>query len=261
MQIIFSVIALVLFFDLIDSSAGMGLGTLSVPVLLMMGYPVHQVIPTLVIGAAISGCISGLFHHEFKNVTFSLKRPLTPGTESLLIISIFGCSTILGGVALAYYFLVFPEWVIEAYVGTLLLLMALLGLINIRKNKERSYKPRRLILFASIAGFNKGVGGGGYGPVIVLGNILSGLYTKTAAAVAQTSEGIVSTIGAITFFTIMAAGGEIDLVLLPSVFTGTFFASIMGPYVLRVVPNKVWRVFIPVFAFIIGIMFMIEMFI
>jgi len=137
--------------------------------------------------------------------------------------------------------------------------MGFVGLLRVKSNQEHSYRPKFLALFATLAGMNKGIGGGGYGPVVVMGEIFSGVYEKTAAAISQTAEGIVSTVGAISFFTIMAGGVEVDLVLLPSMFTGTFFASILAPYFVRVLPNRIWRVLIPCYAFIVGSIFLIKL--
>lgn len=258
MEIIFSIVVLVFAFDLLDSSAGMGLGTLSAPVLLLMGYGVHQVIPVLVIDAAISGWLSGWFHHEFENVNFSFERPLSRATRTLLIIAGMGCFTIFLGVLLAYFLLKFPPIVIKTYVGILVIMMAAFGLTGFKRGSGREYSPKLLAFFAGVAGLNKGVGGGGYGPVMVLGEIFSGVYEKTAAAISQTSEGIVSTAGAVAFFTVLTAGGKVDLVLLPSVFTGTFFASIIAPYLVRVLPNKLWRVLIPGYALTVGAILLIK---
>ncbi|KXA90207.1 hypothetical protein AKJ57_04355 [candidate division MSBL1 archaeon SCGC-AAA259A05] len=260
MEVILSIVVLIFAFDLLNSSAGMGLGTLSAPVLFLMGYDIHQVIPVLVIDAAISGWISGWFHQEFENVNFSFKRPLNQATRTLLIIAGIGCFTIFIGVFFTYFLLkdLLTDEVVKTYVGILVIMMAGMGLTNFREKGGGEYNPKLLTLFAGVAGLNKGISGGGYGPVMVLGEILSGVYEKTAAAISQTSEGIVSTAGAITFFTILTAGGQIDLVLLPSIFTGTFFASILAPYFVRVFPNKVWRVLIPGYALTVGSLFLIK---
>lgn len=260
MEIILSIVVLIFLFDLLNSSAGMGLGTLSAPVLFLMGYSTLQVIPVLVIDAAISGWISGWFHHEFENVNFSFRGSLNKASKTLLLIAGIGCFAIFSAVVLTYFVIKFPEIVIKTYVSILVLVMGLLGLLGFRKRTGKKYKPRRIALFAGLAGFNKGIGGGGYGPVMVLGEILSGIYEKTAAAISQTAEGIVSTVGAIAFFILMLEGVSIDLVLLPSIFTGTFFASIGAPYCVRVFPNKLWRSLIPAYALSIGTIFLLKLF-
>ena len=49
---------------------------------------------------------------------------------------------------------------------TLLLLMGLTALFNCRKNND--YRPKRMYFFGALAAFNKGIGGGGYGPVVTV---------------------------------------------------------------------------------------------
>lgn len=260
MEIILSIIILAFLFNFMNTSAGMGLGTSLAPILFLMGYNPFQVVPVLVINAAISGWISGWFHHEFENVKFSFKRPLNKASKVMLLIAGVGSLTIFGAVILAYSSVGLPDVVIKTYVGILVLFMGLVGLIGIKKRRGQKYRPKLLACFGGLAGFNKGIGGGGYGPVVVLGEIFSGIYEKSAVGIVSLAEGIVSTVGAITFFAVMAAGVNMDLILLPSVFTGTFFAAIMGPYAVRVLPNKVWRVVIPGYAFTIGTVFLAKIF-
>ena len=115
--------------------------------------------------------------------------------------------------------------------------------------------------FAALAGFNKGVGGGGYGPVITMGQILSGVYEKSATAIVSFSESIVSIMGIITFFFISMAGVPVDLFLLPSIFTGGFIAALIAPYIVRVVPNKIWKYLIPIYAIAIGLYLLLKIFV
>jgi uncharacterized membrane protein YfcA len=118
-----------------------------------------------------------------------------------------------------------------------------------------------LIGFSILAGFNKGIGGGGYGPVITMGQIFSGVYEKSATAIVSFAESIVSIVGIFTFFFISFAGVEVDLFLLPSLFTGGFFAALCAPYLVRVIPNKIWKYFIPFYAVGIGIFSLLKLFI
>ena len=39
-----------------------------------------------------------------------------------------------------------------------------------------------------------------------------------------------------------------DLTLLPSLWAGAFPAAVIAPYAVRVVPNRIWRYLIPVYA-------------
>ncbi|MFX0072087.1 MAG: sulfite exporter TauE/SafE family protein, partial [Candidatus Hermodarchaeota archaeon] len=93
----------------------------------------------------------------------------------------------------------------------LVLLMGFIGLyrLTFKEDNETVFKLRRLIVFSAIAGFNKGIGGGGYGPVVTMGQIFSGVYEKSATAMVSLAEALVSIIGILTFFLISLIGIEL----------------------------------------------------
>lgn len=262
MEIILVVILLAFLFETLDSAAGMGFGTGMSPLLLSMGYSALQVVPALLISEAITGVLDAVFDHEFKNVQFSF-RPLNDTTKIALFIACFGSLATFFSVFLSYYLIIFPENIIKMYVAILVIFMGILGLLRLKlKNiKGYTYKPKMLFAFSALAGFNKGIGGGGYGPVVTLGQIFSGIYEKSATAIVSFAEGLVSITGIIVFFLISFAGIPVDLLLLPSIFTGGFFAAILAPYLVRVLPNKIWKALIPIYAFGIGIYLILKIFV
>lgn len=254
MELIIFIIILAFIFESMDSMAGMGFGTALTPLLFLLGYTPLQVVPTILISEAITGVVDTYFDHEFKNVKYSF-RPLNYATKIGLLIAFFGCIAIITSIVLGYYAVNFPDIVIKTYVAILVIFMGVLGIIRVKLRKHEFSKahPKVLIGFSALAGFNKGIGGGGYGPVITMGQIFSGVYEKSATAIVSFSESIVSIMGILTFFLISFAGVNIDLVLLPSLFTGGFLAALSAPYLVRVIPNKIWQYFIPLYAFGIGI--------
>jgi len=245
-----------------DSAAGMGFGTGLAPLLLLMGYNSLQVVPALLISEAITGVMDAVFDHEFENVQFSF-RPLNETTKITLYIALFGCIATFASVFLTHFAIKFPEILIKTYVAILVLFMGVFGVLRIKiKNiKAYSYKPKMLFAFSAIAGFNKGIGGGGYGPVVTLGQIFSGIYEKSATAIVSFAEGLVSITGILVFFLISYLGVNVDLSILPSIFTGGFFAAILAPYLVRVLPNKVWKYTIPIYAIGIGIYLILKLFV
>ncbi len=261
MELIIFVILLAFLFESIDSMAGMGFGTALSPLLLLFGYTPLQIVPTILISEAITGVIDTFFDHEFNNIRYSF-RPLNDATKIALIMAFFGCLAIFASVLLGYYAIKFPSIVIKTYVAVLVIFMGISGIIRIKLVQIEISHPRRkmLIGFSAIAGFNKGIGGGGYGPVITMGQIFSGVYEKSATAIVSFAESIVSIVGILTFFLISFAGVELDLVLLPSLFTGGFFAALCAPYLVRVIPNKIWKYFIPFYAIGIGIFSIVKIF-
>lgn len=248
-----TVVGVAFAFELMDSAAGMGFGTALAPLLFVLGYEPLAVTPVLLISESITGVISGGVHHELKNASFSV-RPLNAETKTMLLMGSVGAVASLISIVLTYFALSLPETYIETYVSLLVLAMGFIGLIRARIVTTIEYKPRRLVAFAALAGINKGVGGGGYGPVVTLGQILSGVYEKSATAIASIAESIVSIVGVLTFVALSTQGVGIDLVLLPSIFTGGVLAAVGAPYLVRVVPNQIWRYVIPLYAFAIGVL-------
>lgn len=246
-----TVIVLAFMFETLDSAAGMGFGTSLAPLLFVLGFGPLQVVPALLAAEAATGLLAGILHHEFRNIEFSW-RPLNDASRSLLLIGGLGTIGAVASAALAYYAVPLPEELIKTYVAILVLLMGGFILVTQWLKPHKTYRLRRLVLFAALAGVNKGLGGGGYGPVITLGAIFAGIIEKSATAIATLAEGCVSTFGFLAFLAIGAAGVDIDLTLLPSLWVGAFPAAAISPYAVRVLPNRVWRYVIPVYALGIG---------
>lgn len=249
MKFIWFIIVISFLLQFMDASSGMGFGTTISP-LLLVHYSPLQVVPALLISQTLSGFTAAIFHGEFENVEF-FTYPLSPATQLMLKIAGIGCIGTVFSIFLVYYSIKLPTNLIKLYVSLLLILMGILNLITI---KNQVYGQKVLFSFAALAGFNKGVGGGGYGPVITLGQFLSGVYEKSAVGITTFAEGITSLIGTIAFGILgVTTGIAYDLVLLPSLFTGAFFASILSPYTVRVLPSKIWRIAIPIYSFVIGV--------
>jgi hypothetical protein len=247
------IILLAFLFETMDSSAGMGFGTGLTPLLFLLGYDPLQVVPILLLSEAITGFTASYFHHEFENVNFSFHKPYNQATKITGMIAVTGCLAIILSVVLTYAALELPKSFIKMYVGILVLLMGIIGMIRL-KSKTMKYRAKLLTGFAALAGFNKGIGAGGYGPVVMMGQLFSGIYEKTATAIVSLAEGIVSLAGFASFVFITSYGITIDYLLLPSIFTGGFIAAIISPYMVRVLPNKMWRIIIPVYAILMGML-------
>ncbi|MFX1259763.1 MAG: TSUP family transporter [Promethearchaeota archaeon] len=254
-ELIIIIVLIAFLFEIMDSGAGMGFGTGLTPLLLLMGFEPLQIVPTILISESITGFIDSYFDNEFKNAKFKF-RPMSDETRLALIIGFFGCISIIFSIYLTYAALKLPKEFIKLYVAILVLFMGIFGIFRARimKKKDLRPKPKLMMGFAALAGFNKGIGGGGYGPVITLGEVSCGVYEKSATAIVSFSEAMVSIAGIFSFlFLSVIAGVKIDLILLPWIFTGAFFGAIITPYIVRVVPNKVWKFIIPSYAIGIGV--------
>ncbi|WP_331236361.1 TSUP family transporter [Natronorarus salvus] len=251
-QILPVVIVIAFVFEGLDSSAGMGFGTALAPLLFILGYEPLQVVPILLLSEMMTGLVAGFVHHEFDNVHFELD-PSNEATKLVALFATIGSVAVFASIVLVYAAVELDTSLIKIYVGSVVVLMGVSGLIRVKIGTSATYRPKVLVGFALLAGVNKGIGGGGYGPVITLGQLFSGVYEKSATAITTLSEGIVSLVGVVAFFLITIHGVAIDPLLLPSVFVGGFLAAVLAPFFVRVVPNAVWRYVIPGYAFLIGV--------
>lgn len=238
-------------FEAFDSAAGMGFGTALAPTLFVLGYDPLQVVPVLLVSEAITGLTAGGIHHTFSNVRFSFS--MNEATKLVVLFAGLGSLATAASVVLVYFMLELPDGLIKTYVAVLVISMGALGLVRAKIYDPMGYRPRLLIVFALIAGMNKGIGGGGYGPVVTLGQIVSGVFEKSATAITALAEGIVSVVGVVAFLVLSTQGVAIDPLLLPSIFTGGFLAAVTAPYIVRIVPNAVWQYAIPSYAVLIGV--------
>ncbi len=258
-----SVVLFAFLFETMDSAAGMGFGTALSPILLLvLGFEPLAVVPALLVSETITGLISGWMHNEFENVKVSLQKPFSEETKAIGLITAASAIGTLGSVLLAYYAIQFDDAIITPYVTILVFVMAVVALFREYFNPaaDAVYRPKRLVGFAALAGFNKGIGGGGYGPVTTMGQLYAGMYEKAAAAISSISEGLASLVGVITYFTLEAAGVDLNFMLLPSLLAGSVLAAVISPYTVRVVPNRIYRYVIPGYALIIGIFLLYSLF-
>ena len=244
-SIIWSVVILAAVFEFMDASAGMGFGTALTPLLLMIGFDPKQIVPVVMIQQAAAGLVGAFLHREFENVEWKFK-PMSETIKLSLIIIVSGVIfNILAIVGIYKIFQVEKIW-IKLYVALLLLMMGAISLFQSRK--ERPYKPGKMVLWASLAGFNKGVGGGGYGPVVTIGGLLAGVPVKSMLAVTAISEGSVSFVALLVWLAMLASGVTIDYILLPSFMLATVFSAVAAPYMTRVFPEKAWKIVVPAYC-------------
>lgn len=212
-----------------DSTLGMGYGTSLTPILLIMGYEPMQVVPCILLSELFTGLTASIIHDRmgnvrlmprngdnikvsrfgfFKNIRFYIPRHLK---ISLLI---GGCS-ILGTIVAVLIAVNLSQFLVKFYIGILISLMGLLILITSGMNFKFSwYKITGLSVLAS---FNKGISGGGYGPVVTSGQLLAGVNGKNAIGITSLAESLTCLVGLVLYF---SSGKMIDLKLAPYLVIG-----------------------------------------
>ena len=184
-------LALCFFCELLDSSVGMGYGTTLTPVLLAFGYHPLMLIPSVLFSEFLSGFASSYFHHDAGNVDFS-KR--TRDSRIALLLALGSVVGVAIGVSVAVEI---PVAMLKLFIG--LIITSAGVIIWILHNHVFAYKTWKMFLLASVASFNKALSGGGYGPLMTSGQVLSGINSRTSVGITSFAEGFTCMVGVILF--------------------------------------------------------------
>ncbi len=175
--------------EFIDSSLGMGYGTILTPTLLIIGFDPLVVVPAVLLSQAFGGLSASVFHHQFENVSFSKN---SMDLKIVLIIAGFGLIATVCGALVSINI---SKLVLKTYIGLLVLVMG----IFVLRNKPFTFSFRKMAGVGIISAFNKGVSGGGFGPVVTGGQVLAGYKHKAAIGVTTLAEAPICICGFFTY--------------------------------------------------------------
>jgi uncharacterized membrane protein YfcA len=175
--------------EFIDASLGMGYGTILSPVLIIMGFDPISAVSAILLSQALGGFTASVFHHQFENVNFS------KGSMDLKIVVVITSFGMLATILAACVGLSVPKEVIKTYIGVLVFVMGLVLL----SNRTFAFSWRKMVGVGILSAFNKGLSGGGFGPVVTSGQIISGQGHKRAIGVTTLAEAPICIVGFLTY--------------------------------------------------------------
>lgn len=264
----------------LDSSLGMGYGTALVIILYLLGFdPSRTVFPILVAGVA-GGLVSSLFHVLFKNITMERESALrrvqikAPGDDVKLyytsrtmskdtrVVLIFTASGVLAAItgvflSIAIRGLDVAQLVMKVYIAVLVLVLGIVMSMNV---KERGFSLKIIVITALIGGFNKSVSGGGFGPVVTAGQVMSGREGKQAVASTSVAESVISLVGIALYSIVELYSGQayalIELVL-PLTIGGCVAAPFSSYFASRVAKERLKR-YITVALVVLAVLMLVK---
>ena len=227
--------------EFVDSSLGMGYGTILTPVLLLMGFEPLQIVPAVLFSEFVSGIVAACFHHNLKNVNFERN---SADTKVAFVLSAFAVIGTIAGVFLAVKI---PGDILKICIGTIVLAMGILMLATI--NRKPRFSWSKISLLGLVASFNKGMSGGGYGPLVMGGQVLSGIGVKNAVGITSLSEGVTCLIGIILYFVL---GKRVDWSLAPWLMAGAVLSVPLAAYTLKKFPERKSKIAVAVVIIALG---------
>lgn len=253
-------------FEYMDSTLGMGYGTTLTPVLMLLGFNPMEIVPVVLLSELLSGVTAGLFHHRNGNVNLK-PRSMNPKTiivelkkkgildsfrygipRHLKLAIILGACSVLGVIAAVFVAVNIPKFWLKMYIGILVLAMGITILICLKKDFRFSWW--KISVLGVLASFNKGMSGGGYGPVVTSGQILSGVESRSAVGITSVAEGITCFVGIITYLFVL--GNSVDLHLAPWIITGAMISVPFSAKSVKLIPPSALRLIIAVVTIILG---------
>ena len=261
-----TIVILAFLAEYMDSTLGMGYGTTLTPVLLIMGFEPLEIIPSVLLSELITGVLAGFTHHSVGNVDF---RPKTMNVRKIfnalkeygifesfkrgiplhlkVVILIASCS-IVGTLAAVFLVLNLPRFYLKMYIGILILTIGIVILVTMNKNFKFSWK--KITLLGLIASFNKGMSGGGYGPVVTGGQLIAGLNGKNAVGITSLAEGLVCVVGVITY---LIADSSVNWHLAPYLVIGGIFSVPLSAFTVRKLNTDTLKIFIGIITICLGL--------
>lgn len=232
-----------LFCEYIDSSLGMGYGTTLTPALLMAGFAPLQIVPCVLLSEFVSGLAAVLMHHRDGNV--DMLRD-TQARTAALTLSVLSAA---GAIAAVMLSLQVPEMWRKGIIGAIILLAGLTTLLT--AGRRLRYRTSQLIGLGALAAFNKGLSGGGYGPLVTAGQVVSGLSPKKAVAITSFAESLTCLVGLAAY---MLLKGDLDWILALPLTLGALLSVPMATLTVRRLSESVIRTSVGAVTCVLGLL-------
>jgi len=206
---------------IIDTSLGMCYGTVLTPFLIISGYSPQTVVPAVLLSQLAVDIVGGTTHTKVKNFTKKdVKVALTVAVPATILAALGAFANVS-----------LPKTITKGYIAILVLVLGIITIYGIRLKSS----PKGIALISSVAGFNKGFMGGGFGPVVVSGQMIFNHDVRPSVAIGDIAEIPVCIVGLLTFavFSKLSFSMIFLIVCIPAI-----VGSIIGPHLTAKMSQK-----------------------
>jgi len=234
--------------ELVDSSLGMGSGTVLVPVLLLLGLDALEVIPAILFSEMFSGLWAGGLHHGLGNVNLGRHT-----RDHKIMLMLAGCGAV-GSVVAVTVAVNLTERSVETYIAIMVLAVGFLVVVGGRLSRRFGWA--QVLGIGALGAFNKGLSGGGYGPIVTGGQILVGVPGRSAVGISCFAEGLVSLAGLVVY---VPLNGWPEWHLAAPLVVGALLAAPIAAWTVRLMPDVAVRRSIGVAMAFVGALMLVRM--
>ena len=184
---------------------------------------------------------AGLLHQRDGNVNF-LRDARARRTALLLV----GLSTV-GAIAAAVLAVKVSKGTLTLFIATIIIAMGVVILVTLKRPFR--YRPAGIVAIGAVAAFNKGLSGGGYGPLVTSGQVVSGLPSKHAIAITSVAESFTCVVGLAAY---LALGRQINWGLTIPLVTGALLSVPIATLTVRRLPETGLRLIVGLVTLALG---------
>jgi len=231
-----------------DASLGMGYGTTLTPVLMLVGLSPVDIVPAVLLSQMCAGLTAGFAHHHVGNVQF------VRGSRALNVMLVLAACSVVGTVGAVLVAVNIGEKALKLWIGLLILAIGIAMFIH--RRTELRFSWRRITALGLVAAFNKGLSGGGYGPIVTGGQVMAGVDGKNAVAITSLAEGITCAVGLVAVF---FARGYTAWPLAIALCTGALLSVPVSALTVKIMPPQILRGFIGYVTLYLGALTIVKL--
>ncbi len=235
--------------EYVDSSLGMGYGTTLTPLLLLAGFEPLQIVPAVLLSEFVSGMGAAVMHQRDGNVDF------LHDARARKIALLLSALSIVGAAAAVAVAVSISKFWLTLFIASIILSV---GVVIVATSRRRlAYKQGHIIVLGAIAAFNKALSGGGYGPLVTGGQVVSGISAKQAVAITSLAESLTCFVGLVIYSIVK---GMPDWWLAIPLTLGAALSVPMATLTVRKLPEKFVRTSIGFATLLLGTLTLIKLF-
>jgi uncharacterized membrane protein YfcA len=234
----------------ISITLGMGFGIIVTPVLLLVGFHPLEIVPAVLIAEFLSGSAAAAFHQKLKNVNFMF------GSRACKIVTIMCACSIIGVVVAVFIATSIPRRNLEVSIATIIVCVGIITIVM--RGKSLRFSWINIALFGIVGSFNKALSGGGYGPLVTGGQILSGVPGKEAVAVTSLTKAITCLVGILAY---KIAAGTLDLSLALPLVLGSLLSVPFATLLVKRMSQEKIKFLVGFVTIVLGVLMLAKLFV